>query len=86
MKKVKIRHKVNNEIIQIETNYGEKIEKNMIIADVLKAYPSTIKVINKFQIHCARCIGAQFETLEEGAKIHNINPSTLIQALNKEIQ
>ena len=85
MKTVKIRHKINNKITQLETPY-KTITKEMIIADIIKTYPKTIKVMNKFKIHCVQCIMSQFETLEEGAKIHNLDPIKLTKALNKEIK
>lgn len=72
---------------EINLKEGEVIiiTKDMIIADVIHAYPEAIDVIAKMGIHCVGCHGAAFESLAEGAFIHGIDPDMLCKKINKKI-
>jgi len=59
-----------------------KITKDMKIADVLKRYPSSKKVLARRLPSCATCGGASAESLERGAKMHGIDPDVLVEELN----
>jgi hybrid cluster-associated redox disulfide protein len=50
-----------------------KITSKMIVADVLKQWPQTIPVFQKYQLGCVGCVMAPFETLEEAAAIYQIS-------------
>jgi hybrid cluster-associated redox disulfide protein len=62
------------------------ITKNMKIEAVIKKHSETVEVFEKFGIHCIGCIAASFESIEQGAKAHGINPEELIEELNKVVE
>lgn len=62
------------------------IAKKMKIEEVIKKYPETVEVFEKFGIHCIGCIAASFESIEQGAKAHGINPEELVEELNETVK
>ena len=63
-----------------------KINKEDIIADVLKEYPETAEVFKKFGMHCLGCPTATGESIEEAAGVHGLEVSEMLEALNKEVE
>lgn len=61
------------------------IDKEMKIEDVLRRYPQTIPVFERFGIDCAQCQLSEFENLEHGAKVHRIDLSDLLKSLNEAL-
>jgi len=61
------------------------IDKEMKIEDVLRRYPKTIPVFDRFGIDCAQCQLSEYENLEHGAKVHGIDLPTLLRELNKAL-
>ncbi len=45
-----------------ETNIGE----------LINAYPKAAEIMTAYGLHCAGCFASNFDTIEEGAKIHGI--------------
>ena len=62
------------------------IDKEMKIEDVLRKFPQTIPVFERFGIDCAGCQLSEFENLEHGAKVHGINLETLLSGLNESLK
>ncbi|MBM2827945.1 MAG: hypothetical protein HW408_477 [Actinobacteria bacterium] len=62
------------------------IHKDMKIEDVLRKFPQTIPVFERFGIDCAGCQLSEFEDLEHGAKVHGINLEMLISGLNDSLK
>ncbi len=63
----------------------EKITKEMTIADVVKKYPQTMEVFFDYGLHCVGCFAAEFDTVESGAKVHDVNLEHLLHDLNEKI-
>jgi len=61
------------------------IDKEMKIEDVLRRYPQTIPVFERFGIDCVQCQLSEYENLEHGAKVHGIDLSTLLKELNESL-
>jgi hybrid cluster-associated redox disulfide protein len=61
------------------------IDKNMSIDDVVKKYPETVLVFEQHGLGCIGCQAALFENIEQGAEIHGIDVSALVNDLNKAI-
>jgi len=61
------------------------IDKDMKIEDVLRRYPRTIPVFERFGIDCAQCQLSEYEDLEHGAKVNGIDLSTLLRELNESL-
>lgn len=58
------------------------ITHNMIIYNIVAEYPETMEVFYDYGIHCVGCGMSMYETIEQGAKVHGINPDDLIEDLN----
>jgi len=62
------------------------IRKEMKIEDVLRKFPQTVAVFQRFGIDCAECQLSQYEDLEHGAKVHKIDLETLLKGLNDSLR
>ena len=63
-----------------------KITRNTIFLDMLKQYPETAKVLKKYNLACASCMGAQSEPIDLGAINHGLDPDKLLADLNAAIK
>jgi hybrid cluster-associated redox disulfide protein len=61
------------------------ITKEMHIADILRLYPQTVKVFERFNLECFECQIADFEALEHGATVHKLRIDDLLAELNRTI-
>ncbi len=61
------------------------IDKEMKIEDVLRRYPQTIPVFDRFAIDCGQCQLAKYANLEQGAKVHGIDLTALLRELNESL-
>lgn len=59
-----------------------RITKDMTFLHMLQHYPETSKVLKKYNLACAACLGAQNEPIDLGAINHGIDPEELLVALN----
>ena len=50
----------------------EKITRKTNIAKLISEYPDTADVLLAFGLHCVGCFASQFDTIEEGAKVHQM--------------
>jgi hybrid cluster-associated redox disulfide protein len=62
------------------------IKKTMGIREIVEKYPESIGVLASHGFHCLGCIAAQFETLEQGAQAHGIDPDKLVEEMNKAVK
>jgi len=61
---------------------SQKISKDMTFHQVMRMSPEVLKVLAKFQLGCVGCMGAQQESLEQGALAHGLDVDELLQELN----
>lgn len=61
---------------------ADKITKDMTFFDVMRTYPESVQVLQKFNLGCVGCMGAQNESLEQGANAHGIDVDVLLKELN----
>lgn len=61
------------------------IKPDMIIADVVRAFPETIETFFDYGIHCVGCGASGFETIEQGVGGHGIDPEEVVKALNATV-
>ena len=59
-----------------------KVTKDMTFHQVMRLSPEVLKVLAKFRLGCVGCMGAQHETLEQGAMAHGLDVEELLQELN----
>lgn len=59
------------------------INKDMIIADMLKIDPGIAAILMASGMHCIGCPSAQGETLDEAAMVHGMNTDELVVNVNE---
>jgi len=62
------------------------ITRDMKIADIIASHPETIDVFREFGLDCMECQIADYEEVEHGAGVHNVEVEQLLDALNKAIK
>ncbi len=58
------------------------ITRTTTIIEVLRSHPLARDVFTKHGMGCIGCMGATTETIENGAKMHDINVEALLKDLN----
>lgn len=66
--------------------FGDSIDEDSIIADIIRVYPQTIPVLQTFGMGCLGCPSATGEALKKAADIHGIDVKKLVAELNKTCQ
>ena len=61
-----------------------KIEKTMIIGDLLEKAPEKAEILTEAGMHCITCFIAHGETIEEACEAHGIDVEELLEQLNKD--
>lgn len=61
------------------------VTADMIIADVVRAFPETIETFFDYGVHCVGCGASGFETIGQGVSGHGINADEVVAALNATI-
>ncbi len=64
----------------------QNVNKNMSIAEVVMKWPETAGAFMENGLHCYGCAAARFETIEQGAMAHGVDPEKLIEAINDSIK
>lgn len=60
----------------------ERVDKNMIISDMLKIDAGIAAILMASGMHCIGCPASQGESLEEAAMVHGLNADELVVAVN----
>ena len=60
-----------------------KVSKDTIIEEVLKSHPRAIEVFMKHRLGCIACMGATQESIEQGARMHGVDPEPIVRELNE---
>ena len=61
------------------------VAKSMTFGDILRNYPESAEVLMNSGMHCIGCGASNFETLEQGALMHGIDPDKLVSEINKKL-
>lgn len=64
---------------------ADKITKDMTFFEVMRTWPEAVKVLQKYNLGCIGCMGAQNESLEQGANAHGIDVEALVKDLNSVV-
>ena len=59
------------------------INKDMIIADMLKIDPGIAAILMASGMHCIGCPSSQMESLEEACMVHGIPVEKLVSVINE---
>ncbi|MFH1429254.1 MAG: DUF1858 domain-containing protein [Candidatus Margulisiibacteriota bacterium] len=62
------------------------ITKDMSITDIIRNYPETIPVFQKYALGCLGCFAAAGETLEAGLNVHGLDIDEVLTDLNKAVE
>lgn len=62
------------------------ITGEMTIAEIIAKYPRTISIFRSFGLDCMECQIADYEQVEHGAGVHNVDIKKLLKALNEVIE
>lgn len=66
-----------------------QITKKTNIAKLVKKQPKIARIlVEDYGLHCVGCMGAAFETLEQGAKAHGMSEKEIremVKELNKKV-
>ncbi len=58
-----------------------EITKDMTFFELMRTFPESVKVLQKHNLGCIGCMGAQNESLEQGARAHGLSIDSLLQDL-----
>jgi len=64
----------------------KKIDKSIIIAELIKLDAGVVPVLTEVGMHCLGCPAAQGETLGEACEAHGINVDELIAKINAVLE
>ena len=62
------------------------ISKDMFIGEIVRRYPETLAVFEKYKLDCFECQIAEYEALEHGADVHHVNVDQLLAELNQVVK
>ena len=65
-----------------EIKMASTITKDMTFFEVMRMHPDSVKVLQKYNLGCVGCMGAQNESLEQGAQAHGLDIDVLLKDLN----
>ena len=49
------------------------IAKEMNLGEIIYKYPEVAEILLDYGLHCVGCFASSFDTIEEGAKIHQFS-------------
>jgi hybrid cluster-associated redox disulfide protein len=60
--------------------------QDMTVAEVLETWPQTVQVFQAMKMACVGCVMAPFDTLADVARIYEMEPGTIMEALHQAVQ
>ncbi len=60
-----------------------RFHKEMSIFEALESEPGARGVFESHGMACCLCIGAQSESIEAGAILHQVDPAVVVEELNR---
>ena len=79
----------NDQVQAVANSSAPKVTKDSNIADIVFKYPEAADVLTSFGLHCVGCFASSFDTIEQGAQIHEMDEeevAELIDEINKVIE
>lgn len=58
------------------------IKKDTKINEIISAHPEAVKFFSDLNMSCSQCFAVNFDTLENGALMHDMDADQLIEKLN----
>lgn len=63
-----------------------KITSDMTMGYIVKEFPQTVGVFQRYSMGCLSCPTAQLDSLEKGAMLHGLDVQALLRELNKAVK
>lgn len=63
-----------------------RVNKEMVIADMLQIDPGIAAILMASGMHCVGCPYAQGESLEEAAMVHGLDAEELVSSVNQYLE
>ena len=63
-----------------------KIDKSMIISDILRVDESVVPILLQSGMHCLGCPSSQMESLEDACMVHGIDVDEVVEDLNNYLE
>lgn len=63
-----------------------KITKKATFSELIQSHPEAVEPLMEAGMHCIGCPASQFETIEEGAMMHGLDPDELVEKINQKIK
>jgi hybrid cluster-associated redox disulfide protein len=60
-----------------------KITKEMNLGEIVFKYPEAAEVLTDYGLSCVGCFASSFDTIEQGAKIHELSDEELEEMLER---
>ena len=57
----------------------EKITKDTLIMDIVKINPESVRILQKYGMHCLGCALAHMETIEQAVGVHGVDLEALLE-------
>jgi len=62
------------------------VTKKMNFSELIEKYPKSVEVLMNSGMHCIGCAASAFETIEQGAIMHGLDPDKLVEKINKKLK
>lgn len=59
-----------------------KIDKTMVVGDILRVDPSIADILMDNFMHCIGCPSSQMESLEDACAVHGIDADPIVEKIN----
>ena len=60
-----------------------KVTKDYNLLQLLDEYPDLAEVLNDFGLHCAGCAFSAFDSIETGAKVHQLDDDEIQEMVTR---
>ncbi|MBZ0160386.1 DUF1858 domain-containing protein [Candidatus Methylomirabilis sp.] len=62
-----------------------RITAEMKIDNVVRQYPETVQIFNRYGVACMGCSAAEYDNIATSAQVHGVNLDQLLRELNETV-
>ncbi len=63
-----------------------RVTKDMLIGDILRAYPQSMYALMECGMGCVGCPASQAESVEQAAMVHGLDGEDIVRYLNEYLE
>lgn len=74
---------------QLKEKQPYVLDKYKVLAEVAEESPRAAELLTEYGLHCANCFANQFDTLEQGAQLHEMSDKDIdqmVDEINEELE